>query len=95
MKKKILTLGLLLATAGLASAQSYPKQPDPKVVNYVPYQKPEPLKEEPEAEAEIKDAATGDNKIADKEIQRREEEQPASKEKNPEMSRRATQGTKY
>jgi hypothetical protein len=56
MKKIILSLGALLAVS-IASAQSYPKQPDRTIVNYVPYQKaPETDKVK---EAEVKMDANG------------------------------------
>jgi hypothetical protein len=41
MKKIILSLGALLAV-GVASAQSYPKQPDKTVVSYTSHQKAAP-----------------------------------------------------
>jgi hypothetical protein len=58
MKRIILSLGALLAVS-VASAQSYPKQPDRTIVQYVPYQKPvaEP------AAAEVK-ADTAETKAA-------------------------------
>jgi len=40
MKQIIFTAGMVL-TVAMASAQSYPKQPDPSVVKYVPYVKSE------------------------------------------------------
>ena len=39
MKKSILSVCALFALTAV-SAQSYPKQPDPKTVNVVPYEKP-------------------------------------------------------
>ena len=54
MKKTILSLTALLM-AGFASAQSYPKQPDRTVVNYVEYTKE--AKAEPEAEVQPKEQA--------------------------------------
>ncbi len=47
MKKILLSLSALFAVS-LASAQSYPKQPDKTIVEYVEYQKP--AVEEPAAE---------------------------------------------
>jgi len=41
MKKIILSLGALLAV-GVASAQSYPKQPDKTIVSYTSHQKAAP-----------------------------------------------------
>lgn len=38
MKKIILSLSALLSV-GIASAQSYPKQPDPSAVTYIEYKK--------------------------------------------------------
>lgn len=59
MKKIVLSLSALFAVS-VASAQSYPKQPDKTVVEYVNYQKPaETPKEEVKAEeTQAKDAKT-------------------------------------
>jgi predicted secreted protein len=46
MKKIILSLTALMAV-GFASAQSYPKQPDRTVVNYVEYKKEAKTESEP------------------------------------------------
>jgi hypothetical protein len=46
MKKIILSLTALMAV-GFASAQSYPKQPDRTVVNYVEYKKEAKVESEP------------------------------------------------
>lgn len=45
MKRTILSLAALLAV-GVASAQSYPKQPDPSAVTYIEYKKTAPVQEE-------------------------------------------------
>lgn len=55
MKKTILSLTALLMV-GFASAQSYPKQPDRTVVNYVEYTKE--AKAENEAEVQAEEQAT-------------------------------------
>lgn len=59
MKKILLSLSALFAVS-VAAAQSYPKQPDKTVVEYVNYQKPaEVPKEEVKAEeVQAKDAKT-------------------------------------
>lgn len=57
MKKTILSLSALFAVA-VASAQSYPKQPDKTVVEYVSYQKPA-------APAEVKEQAADTNTNAE------------------------------
>lgn len=58
MKKSILSL-IAVFTVGIASAQSYSRQPDPKVYNVVRYQKKAEVTEEtPSDNSEI--AATED-----------------------------------
>lgn len=69
MKKTILSLCALFGFA-IASAQSYPRQPDPTIVEVVPYQKPaEEVKaddsktsdaKENEADKENKETATAE-----------------------------------
>jgi hypothetical protein len=54
MKKIILSLSALFAVS-LASAQSYPKQPDRTIVEYRNYQKPAA---EPKEEGEVKEEST-------------------------------------
>ncbi|AWH85171.1 hypothetical protein HYN59_08560 [Flavobacterium album] len=61
MKKTILSLSALFAVA-VASAQSYPKQPDKTVVEYVSYQKPvqAEVKEQPvDAKTDVQQAQPG------------------------------------
>lgn len=61
MKKIILSLTALLAV-GVASAQSYPKQPDRTVVNYVEYKKE--AKPDTEQQQDRQDAQTTVEQVA-------------------------------
>lgn len=63
MKKIILTFGALLAV-GLASAQSYPKQPDKTIVEYRDYSKP--AKEAAQNEEAVKADEGNENNAAAK-----------------------------
>lgn len=78
MKKILLSLSALFAVS-LASAQSYPKQPDRTIVEYVEYQKP--AAEEPALEAKDVDKSEVKN------TQAKQEAQPAAKKEDDKIQK--------
>ena len=76
MKKIILSLSALFAVS-IASAQSYPKQPDRTIVEYRSYQKPAA---EPKEEGEVKEENT-------EATQAKEDVKPAAKKEESKIQK--------